>query len=256
MARLLGLLVTCFLLMLGCGEHPEGRDATFSEAHFAILRKRMVEEQLKGPGRNITDPRVLKAMEKVPRHKFVPPEFIHEAYDDHPVPIGFGQTISQPYIVAFMTEQLHLQPDDKVLEIGTGSGYQAAILAEIAKEVYTIEIIAELAKRAKTTLAELGYTNVHVRIGDGYQGWPEAAPFDAIMLTCAPDHVPPPLVDQLKDGGRMILPVTGPFGMQELILLVKQGDQLLKKRVLPVRFVPMTGEAERRSRWYEERNQP
>jgi len=185
-------------------------------------------------------------MAKVPRHRFVPQEYWDEAYEDYPLPIGYGQTISQPFIVAFMTEAIDPQPDDKVLEIGTGSGYQAAVLAELVKEVYTIEIIPELGQRARRTLQELGYTNVHVRIGDGYRGWPEAAPFDAILLTCAPDHVPPPLVQQLKEGGRMILPVTGRFGMQELILLTKKGGKIHEQAVLPVRFVPMVGEAERR----------
>ena len=216
------------------------------EQWFALARQRMVREQLQGPGRNIRNRRVLAAMAKVPRHRFVPQEYWDEAYEDYPLPIGYGQTISQPFIVAFMTEAIDPQPDDKVLEIGTGSGYQAAILAELVKEVYTIEIIPELGQRARRTLQELGYTNVHVRIGDGYRGWPEAAPFDAILLTCAPDHVPPPLVQQLKEGGRMILPVTGRFGMQKLILLTKKGGKIYEQSVLPVRFVPMLGEAERR----------
>lgn len=242
-------LLILWITMLGCNsnrffELPE-------EERFTILRKKMVEEQLKAPGRDIKDPRVLAAMEKVPRHKFVPKEFINEAYNDYPLPIGFGQTISQPFIVAFMTEQLKLTPTDKVLEIGTGSGYQAAILAELAKEVYTIEIIPELAERARQILRELSYTNVFVKTGDGYKGWPEAAPFDAIMLTCAPDHIPPLLIEQLKPDGRMILPITGPLGMQELVLLVKEKDKLIQKAILPVRFVPMTGEAQKQSRWYE-----
>ena len=158
------------------------------------------------------------------------------------LPIGYGQTISQPFIVAFMTEQLQLKRDDRVLEIGTGSGYQAAILAELVAEVYTIEIIEPLAKNAEATLQRLGYKNVHVKAGDGYKGWPEHAPFDAVIVTCAPDHVPQPLVDQLKEGGRMIIPVGG-FGDQELYLLEKKNGQLEKRAVLPVRFVPMTGEA-------------
>jgi protein-L-isoaspartate(D-aspartate) O-methyltransferase len=160
------------------------------------------------------------------------------------LPIGFDQTISQPYIVAFMTEQLDPQPADRVLEIGTGSGYQAAVLAELAGEVYTIEIVDVLAQRAGADLKRLGYTNIQVRAGDGYRGWPEAAPFDVIIVTCAPEKVPPPLVEQLKDGGRMIIPV-GPMGDQELVLLRKQGEQLEKHAVLPVRFVPMTGGAQR-----------
>src|SRR5439155_22096777 len=161
--------------------------------------------------------------------------------------IGQGQTISQPDIVAFMTEQLALKPGERVLEVGTGSGYQAAVLAELGAQVFTIEIIEELAKRAATTLQRLGYTNVQARAGDGYQGWPEAAPFDAIIVTCAPEQVPPPLIAQLKDGGRMIIPV-GPAGNQELVLLRKQGNRLEKRATLPVRFVPMTGEAQKKSK--------
>src|SRR5205823_6193316 len=162
-----------------------------------------------------------------------------QSYSDGPLPIGYDQTISQPYIVAFMTEQLRLQPSDRVLEIGTGSGYEAAILAEMAAEVYTIEIIETLAKTAEATLQRLGYKNVHVQVGDGYKGWPEKAPFDAIIVTCAPDHVPQPLVDQLKEGGRMIIPV-GPTLAQELYLLEKRNGQVRQSAVLEVRFVPMT----------------
>ncbi len=212
------------------------------EDHFAAERRRMVKEQLSGLGYGITNARVLAAMGKVPRHWFVPEELRRRAYDDGPLPIGYGQTISQPFIVAFMTEQLDPKPTARVLEIGTGSGYQAAVLAELAGEVYTIEIIEPLAKRAEADLKRLGYTNIHVRAGDGYKGWPEAAPFDAIIVTCAPEEVPTPLVEQLKDGGRMIIPV-GPMGDQELVLLHKQGRRLEKSAVLPVRFVPMTGKA-------------
>jgi protein-L-isoaspartate(D-aspartate) O-methyltransferase len=211
---------------------------------LAAARKRMVREQLSSPGRSITNSRVLAAMDKVPRHEFVPERLRALAYDDSPLPIGHGQTISQPYIVAFMTEKLEPRPTDKVLEIGTGSGYQAAVLAELVKEVYTIEIIEPLAKRAEADLKRLSYTNVHVRAGDGYKGWPEAAPFDAIIVTCAPEKVPQPLIDQLKDGGRMIIPV-GELDNQELVLLTKRGNQLEKRAVLPVRFVPMTGESKR-----------
>ncbi|HXI70317.1 MAG TPA: protein-L-isoaspartate(D-aspartate) O-methyltransferase [Verrucomicrobiae bacterium] len=201
----------------------------------------MVEEQL-GPGRDITNARVLAAMLKVPRHEFVPPGIRPHAYDDSPLPIGHEQTISQPYIVAFMTEKLEPKPADRVLEVGTGSGYQAAVLAELVQEVYTIEIVEPLARRAEADLNRLGYTNVHVRAGDGYQGWPEAAPFDAIMVTCAPEDVPQPLTAQLKDGGRMIIPV-GPMGNQQLVLLRKAGGRLQPHAVLPVSFVPMTGQA-------------
>jgi len=204
----------------------------------------MVAEQLASPGRDITNARVLTAMGKVPRHEFLPERSRAYAYQDTPLPIGHGQTISQPYIVAFMTEQLAPKPADRVLEVGTGSGYQAAVLAELVAQVYTIEIIEELARRAAADLARLGYTNVQVRAGDGYQGWPEAAPFDAIIVTCAPEKVPPPLLGQLKDGGRMIIPV-GPIWNQQLVLLCKRGDKLERRAVLPVRFVPMTGQSQR-----------
>jgi protein-L-isoaspartate(D-aspartate) O-methyltransferase len=202
--------------------------------------QQMVQRQLRGRG--IVDQRVLAAMVKVPREEFVPPNLRGASYEDRPLPIGYGQTISQPYIVAVMTEQLRPKPSDRVLEIGTGSGYQAAILAELVADVYTIEIIEPLAKIAEATLQRLGHKNVHVKAGDGYQGWPEHAPFDAIIVTCAPDHVPQPLSTQLKEGGRMIIPVGG-FGNQELYLLEKKNGELQRRAVLPVRFVPMTGEA-------------
>jgi len=203
----------------------------------------MVQQQLMARG--INDARVLAAMAKVPREEFVPLESRAPSYEDGPMPIGHGQTISQPYIVAFMTERLRPKPSDRVLEIGTGSGYQAAILAGLVAEIYTIEIIEPLAKNADATLQRLGYQNVHVKVGDGYRGWPEQAPFDAITVTCAPDHVPQPLIEQLKEGGRMIIPVGG-FGNQELYLLEKQNDQLQRRAVLPVRFVPMAGEAQKK----------
>jgi len=214
-----------------------------SEGSFEAGRDRMVEEQLTGWGRGITNPQVLAAMAKVPRHEFVPQNVRASAYADGPLPIGHGQTISQPYIVAYMTEKLGIKPTDRVLEIGTGSGYQAAVLAELVAEVYTIEIIEPLARRAEADLKRLDYTNVHTRAGDGYQGWPEQAPFDSIIVTCAPEDVPPPLLDQLKEGGRMIIPV-GEMGVQELMLLEKRGGKLEQRSVLPVRFVPMTGEAQ------------
>jgi protein-L-isoaspartate(D-aspartate) O-methyltransferase len=212
-------------------------------ADFAAQRQRMVMEQLMPRG--IHQERVLAAMSKVPREEFVPQDSRAASYTDQPLPIGYGQTISQPFIVAFMTEQLRLAPGDRVLEIGTGSGYQAAILAELVAEVYSIEIIEPLAKTAEATLERLGCKNVHVKAGDGYKGWPEHAPFDAVIVTCAPDYVPQPLVDQLKKGGRMIIPVGG-FGDQELYLLEKKNGQLEQRAVLPVRFVPMAGEAEKR----------
>jgi protein-L-isoaspartate(D-aspartate) O-methyltransferase len=213
---------------------------------FADARKGMVRDQLSGPGRSITNSRVLAVMGQVPRHEFVPERYRSQTYEDRPLPIGYDQTISQPYIVAFMTEQLHPEPTDRVLEIGTGSGYQAAVLAGLVSEVYSMEIVEPLARRAKTDLKRLGYTNVTVRAGDGYKGWPEAAPFDAIIVTCAPEKVPQPLVEQLKDGGRMIIPV-GPAGNQELVLLRKRRTRLETQAVLPVRFVPMTGAAQKKS---------
>ena len=174
---------------------------------YTLARQRMVAEQLVGPGRGITNARVLEVMGRVPRHEFVPERLRNDAYTDRPLPIGEGQTISQPFIVAFMTEQLEPKPTDRVLEVGTGSGYQAAVLAGMVAQVYSIEIIDDLARRAAADLNRLGYTNVQVRAGDGYQGWAEAAPFDAVIVTCAPEHVPQPLVDQLKEGGRIIIPV-------------------------------------------------
>ena len=210
------------------------------ESDFAAARQRMVTEQL--AGRNITNQLVLHVMRTVPRHELVPPDVRSQAYDDHPLPIGHGQTISQPYIVAFMTQALDPQTNDVVMEVGTGSGYQAAVLAGLVKKVYTIEVVETLARRAEADLERLAFTNVQVRAGDGYQGWPDAAPFDAIIVTCAPDHVPKPLVDQLKEGGRMIIPV-GPAYDQSLYLLRKEGGNVRQQAILPVRFVPMTGQA-------------
>jgi len=201
----------------------------------------MVEEQLKPRG--IHDERVLAAMAKVPREAFVPENIRTQSYADTALPIGHDQTISQPFIVAYMTEQLRLQPSDRVLEIGTGSGYHAAVLAELAKEVYTVEIVEPLAKEASARLARLDYNNAHVKIGDGYQGWPEVAPFDAIIVTCAPDKVPEPLAQQLKEGGRMIIPVGSGMMDQQLYLLEKTNGELAQRAILPVRFVPMAGEA-------------
>ena len=201
----------------------------------------MVQQQLLTRG--ITDARVLAAMAKVPREEFVPAESRAASYEDGPLPIGYAQTISQPYVVAFMTEQLRPKPTDHVLEVGTGSGYQAAILAELASEVYSMEIVEALAKSAETILQRLGYKNVHLKTGDGYKGWPEMAPFDAIIVTCAPDKVPQPLVDQLKESGRMVIPVGDRFA-QQLYLLEKSNGQLKQSATLPVRFVPMTGEGQ------------
>jgi protein-L-isoaspartate(D-aspartate) O-methyltransferase len=221
----------------GCGQQ------TPTAADFAARRQRMVEQQLKPRG--IKDERVLAAMAKVPREEFVPADARPSAYEDGPLPIGYDQTISQPYIVAFMTEQLRPKPSDRVLEIGSGSGYQAAILAELVRDVYTIEIVEPLAKSAEATLQRLGYKNVNVKVGDGYKGWPEEAPFDAIIVTCAPEKVPQPLVDQLKDGGRMVIPVGERFA-QQLYLLEKKSGQLKESATLPVRFVPMLREGQKR----------
>ena len=230
---LLGLILVVFTL-------PAFSCAREDPADFDRLREKMVDTQI--VARGITDPDVVAAMKKVPRHRFVPEKSRASSYNDHPLPIGEGQTISQPYIVAFMTDALDLTPRDRVLEIGTGSGYQAAVLAELAGTVYTIEIVESLGKRAKKTLKELGYDNVHVRIGDGYKGWPREAPFDAVMVTCAPEEIPQPLVDQLKEGGRMIIPVGRVYGVQKLIKCVKRGGQLNTEEVMMVRFVPMVGE--------------
>jgi protein-L-isoaspartate(D-aspartate) O-methyltransferase len=205
-------------------------------------RERMVEQQL--VARGLRDARVLAAMRAVPRHRFVPPEQAASAYADRALPIGHGQTISQPYVVAFMTQALALTGDERVLEIGTGSGYQSAILARLAHEVWSIEIVEPLAARATSVLAALGHTNVHVRHGDGYLGWPEHAPFDAILCAAAPEHVPQPLLDQLAVGGRMILPVGS--ADQELLLIRRTATGYERESVLPVRFVPMTGIAEER----------
>lgn len=200
-------------------------------------RRQMVATQLRERG--ISDPAVLAAMEKVPRHEFVPAGMRSLAYRDGPLPIGHDQTISQPYIVALMTELLGLGSRSRVLEIGTGSGYQAAVLAEVAGEVYTIEIIEPLAREAAKTLSRLGYQNVQTRAGDGHRGWPGAAPFDAIIVTCAPENIPPELVEQLGEGGRLVVPVGAMGGVQELVLLEKIGGKIRQRSVTGVRFVPM-----------------
>jgi protein-L-isoaspartate(D-aspartate) O-methyltransferase len=218
------------------------RQQTPTAADFAVQRQRMVEQQLKSRG--IKDERVLAAMAKVPREKFIQADARAEAYEDGPLPIGYDQTISQPYIVGFMTEQMRPRLNDRVLEIGSGSGYQAAILSELVADVYTIEIVEPLAKTAEATLQRLGYKNVHIKVGDGHKGWPEEAPFDAIIVTCAPENVPQPLVDQLQDGGRMIIPVGERFA-QQLYLLEKKNGQLKESVTLPVRFVPMLRETKK-----------
>jgi len=217
-------------------------DEAPDEQAYTRRREQMVQEQLAASpdGRPpITDGRVLAAMRAVPRHRFVPPALRGVAYADGPLPIGEAQTISQPYIVALMTQLGDVQADERALEVGTGSGYQAAVLAELAREVYTIEILEPLAHRAEATLRELGVANVHVRTGDGFLGWPEAAPFDAILVTAAAPRVPPPLVEQLAPGGRLVMPEGEAF--QRLVVYTKTAQGLVREAVIPVRFVPMVG---------------
>jgi protein-L-isoaspartate(D-aspartate) O-methyltransferase len=215
------------------------------EAYFARLRQTMVIQQI--ASRGVSDPRVLDAMREVPRHMFVPREFEPEACNDYPLPVGKGQTISQPYIVAHMTELLELKGRERVLEIGTGSGYQTAILSLLCAEVFTVEYIDELARAATERLDRLGYRNVHVRVGDGYQGWPDAAPFEGIMVTAATPLVPEPLTAQLAAHGRLVVPVGPEFGDQTLMLYRRQGQELAAVSVEPVRFVPLRGAVERQS---------
>jgi protein-L-isoaspartate(D-aspartate) O-methyltransferase len=220
---------------------PAPQAARPSESDLAVLRERMVAEPI--ANRDIKDPRGLAAMRKVKRHELVPPELRLRAYEDNPLPIGFEQTISQPFIVAAMTEAAQLTPGERVLEIGTGSGYQAAVLAELGGvEVYSIEIVEPLARRTHELLAKMGYDKLHLRIGDGYKGWPDAAPFDAIIVTAAPEKIPQPLIDQLAVGGRLVIPV-GKQGDQDLKVIVRGKDGTTSESLFPVRFVPMTGEA-------------
>lgn len=241
-AGLLLLLSVAFPTFSACKSESTARaDADSLQVGYVRARTRMVETQIRPRG--ISDPAVLEALLTVPRHLFVPKDVRRRAYADHPLPIGENQTISQPYIVALMTELSRIDSTSRVLEIGTGSGYQAAILGELAGEVYTIEIVAPLAERSSRLLDSLGYRNVHVRCGDGYAGWPEQAPFDAIIVTCAPPEIPKPLIEQLADGGRLVVPV-GTF-WQELILIEKADGELSRSSVIPVRFVPMTGEGVR-----------
>lgn len=230
-----------------CGQNPAPLPQQWftqksADGKFATSAATMVEKQLRPRG--IDDARVLRVMAKVPREKFVAKEVAASAYEDRPLPIGFGQTISQPFIVAFMTQALKPKPTDRVLEIGTGSGYQAAVLGELVAEVYTIEIVRPLAQRAATVLNALGYKNVLVKAGDGYKGWAEHAPFEAIIVTAAPDHVPQPLVEQLKDGGRMVIPV-GKTYAQELKVLEKRGGVMKETAVIRVKFVPLTRDPDR-----------
>ncbi|WP_273566902.1 protein-L-isoaspartate(D-aspartate) O-methyltransferase [Maribacter halichondriae] len=212
--------------------------AIAAQEDYTTLQKKMVEEQIKARG--VADPPTLLAMLGVPRHEFVPEEVKPYAYSDGPLPIGNGQTISQPYIVAFMTEALQLKKSDRVLEIGTGSGYQAAVLAKIVDSVYTIEIVENLALEAEKRLKALHYDNVMVRAGDGYHGWPEKAPFDAVMVTAGAETIPQDLIDQLKIGGRLIIPVGPHNGIRQLMLLIKKKNRIVKKSLMAVRFVPFT----------------
>ena len=232
------LLLGLWALVSAPALSPTTPASTLADA-TAEERYQMVALQIEA--RDVKDAAVLEAMRRVPRHQFVPEEYLGQAYADHPLPIGFGQTISQPYVVGLMTEKLQLKPGDRVLEIGTGSGYQAAVLAEMGMQVYTMEIIRELADQAEARLQALGYTNVQVRAGDGYGGWPEAAPFDAIVVTAAPDHMPPPLIEQLKPGGRMVIPV-GPIGAIQTLwqISVDQSGEISAYNLGDVRFVPLT----------------
>ena len=232
-------LSSLVLFAIACTDAQDSRRQSGDTS--AVMRARMVDEQL--VGRDIRNARVLDVMRRVPRHLFVPETVRDDAYNDYPLPIGNGQTISQPYIVAFMTEALDVRPTDAVLEIGTGSGYQAAVLSELAREVYTIEIVPELAERAKRTLAQLGYKNVHTRTGDGYAGWPEAAPFDRIIVTAAPPDVPAALVEQLRADGLIAVPVGTTF--QELRVMRRTSNGLALLKTLPVRFVPMVRKDDR-----------
>lgn len=242
------LIISCLIVVISCTTlliYNKNKvlamgDATsvMDEDAFTRQRKRMVEEQI--AYRDIKDKRVLEAMESVPRHLFIPEEVRFSSYYDQPVPIGFGQTISQPYIVAFMTELLQTRTGDVVLEVGTGSGYQAAVLARLVKQVYTIELVEELGEDARKRLKTLGYDNIDVMIGDGYKGLPDHAPFNAIIVTAAAEHIPQPLIDQLKPGGRMVIPVGGVHAVQELMLLTKDASaKIVKESVIPVRFVPL-----------------
>jgi protein-L-isoaspartate(D-aspartate) O-methyltransferase len=239
---LLHLAVSLVIAMLpaGCNAAPAPAPTTAETDSFAPRRERMVAEQIEARG--VRDPAVLAAMRRVPRHRFVPEPLSRQAYDDTPLPIGLGQTISQPYIVALMTELARPRAGMKVLEVGTGSGYQAAVLATIVGTVHTIEIVPELGRRAAETLRELGYRNVQVVIGDGFDGLPKDAPFDAIVVTAAPDAIPPPLLEQLALGGRLVIPVGS--ADQELVVVTKTAEGYRRESVTPVRFVPMTGKAQ------------
>ena len=232
-----------FLLISSCLPLAQNHSSS-SEEDFKRQRHKMVQHQLET--RDIRNPQVLEVMRRVPRHKFVPEKNRHYSYADSPLPIGERQTISQPYIVALMSQTADPQPDDRALEIGTGSGYQAAVLIELVQDVYTIEIIPALAERSKKLLSELGYDNIHPLQGDGYRGWPEKAPFDIILVTAAAKRIPDPLLEQLAEGGKLVMPVGSTRGAQVLTLVTKKDGKLRRERITGVRFVPMTGEAQRR----------
>lgn len=234
-----GAVSILMLMFTSCG--PGGEIVSSARDAHAERRRELVESFTRVEEARITDKRVIAAMLATPRHRFVPEELQAQAYEDRPLPIGHDQTISQPSLVAFMTQELKPQPTDRVLEIGTGSGYQAAVLSQLVAEVYSIEIVEPLAERAAKTLKELGCKNVHTRAGNGWLGWPEKAPFDAIIVTCAPDAIPPALVEQLREGGRMIIPVGPENHVQVLYLLEKRAGKIEQRSILPVRFVPMTG---------------
>lgn len=241
-SKFIAVAVSVFAALAICGPLPvsawvAGMEDT-GEARMA--RERMVREQLV-ERYGVDDQVVLEAMRAVPRHLFVPEDARHAAYDDRPVPIGYGQTISQPFIVAFMTSMARVGPGSRVLEIGAGSGYQAAVLAEITDQVFTVEIVPELAAWAEARLRQAGYGSVRVRQGDGYHGWEEFAPFDAIIVTAAAPHIPPPLIRQLADNGRIVIPVGSPFRTQQLVLVEKRGGEIRTQNLMPVRFVPFTG---------------
>lgn len=234
-AFLVSLVLIPFLVLANLST-PEDNDDAYTHRRWEMVEKQIIS-------RGIQDPRLIRAMLKIPRHRFVPKDMREFAYSDNPIPIGMDQTISQPYIVALMTELLKLKDGERVLEVGTGSGYQTAILAEMGCEVYTIEIIESLLENARRILESLGYRNIHYRAGDGYKGWEEYSPFDAIIVTAAPDHIPQPLLEQLRVDGRMVIPVGDLY--QELILIKKTVKGVEMKTITPVRFVPMTGEAQR-----------